>query len=82
MSGKVEGRREARWESEFAKKVGRSGSLSREELGLSENREFNVRSRVKVLHFILASPRHALTKIKKETRFFPANRYCSRKLMF
>ena len=40
--------------------VGRSGSLSREEVGLSENREFKVRSRVKVLHVILASSRHAL----------------------
>ena len=63
-------------------KVGRSGNLSREEVGLSENREFKVRSRVKVLHVILASSRHALRRIKKETRFFPANRQCSRKLMF
>ena len=63
-------------------KVGRSGSLSREEVGLSENREFKVRSRVKVLHVILASSRHALRRIEKETRFFPANRQCSRKLMF
>ena len=63
-------------------KVGWSGSLSREEVGLSEKREFKVRSRVEVLHVILASSRHALTKIKKETRFFPANRQCSRKLMF
>ena len=37
------------------KKVGRSWSLSREEVGLSENREFKVRSRVKVLHVILVS---------------------------
>ncbi len=35
-------------------KVGRSGSLSREEVGLSEIREFKVRSRDKVLHVILA----------------------------
>ena len=45
-------------------KVGRSGSLSREEVGLSEKREFKVRSRVEVLHVILASSRQALTRIK------------------
>ena len=44
-------------------KVGRSGSLSREKVGLNENREFRVRSRVKVLHVILASTRHALRRI-------------------
>ena len=63
-------------------KVGRSGSLSREEVGLSENREFKVHSCVKVFYVVLASSRHALRRIKKETRFFLANRKCSRKLMF
>ena len=63
-------------------KVARSGSLSRENVGLSENREFKVRSRVMLLHVILASSRLALMRIEKEMRFFPANRQCSRKLMF
>ena len=51
-------------------KVERSGSLSREEVGLSEKREFKVRSRVEVLHFILASSRHALRRIKKGNEVF------------
>ena len=33
-------------------KVGRSGNLSRGDVGLSENREFKVRSRAKVLHVL------------------------------
>ena len=56
-------------------KVGRSGSLSREEVGLSENREFKVRSRVKVLHVTLASSRHALRRSRKETRSPIANAF-------
>ena len=51
-------------------KVGRSGSLSREEVGLSEKREFKVRSRVEVLHVILASSRHALRRIKRKRGSF------------
>ena len=46
-------------------KVGRSGSLSREEVGLSESKELKKRSGIEVLHVILASSRHALRRIKK-----------------